>query len=192
LAPTGRRTGLRAAHQFHLSCNAVHVSPDQIVARGSAARDILARVLACDWLGQAAIALGAARAAIRDARTYAAERYQGGGPIAHHPAVQLLLGTAESDTALLEAIAHRHAGRPLAGIDSTSLLRWAAAARLAAGEHGHRAVTHSLQVLGGYGYMEDYRMEKRLRDVSVVKSLHGAPDQLRLLLAEIDSTREER
>jgi len=32
--------------------------------------------------------------------------------------------------------------------------------------------------------MEDYRMEKRLRDVSVIKSMAGSPDQLRLLIAE--------
>jgi hypothetical protein len=36
--------------------------------------------------------------------------------------------------------------------------------------------------------MEDYHLEKRLRDVSVLKSLHGAPDQLRLFLNELART----
>jgi alkylation response protein AidB-like acyl-CoA dehydrogenase len=58
-------------------------------------------------------------------------------------------------------------------------------ARLAVVEHAHRAVTDCLQTLGGYGYMEDYRLEKRLRDVSTLKSLHGPPDQLRLLLNDL-------
>jgi hypothetical protein len=71
------------------------------------------------------------------------------------------------------------------------LLRWAITARLAVVEHAHRAVTDCLQTLGGYGYMEDYRLEKRLRDVATLKSLHGAPDQLRLYLNELGKDREQ-
>jgi alkylation response protein AidB-like acyl-CoA dehydrogenase len=46
-------------------------------------------------------------------------------------------------------------------------------------------VTDCLQTAGGYGYMEDYGFEKRLRDVSMLKSLHGAPDQLKLVLGRL-------
>ena len=100
------------------------VSHDQVLHVGEAARRPLQQVMACDWLGQAAIALGVARRSLRDSRAYTAQRYQGGR-------------------------------------------------------------THCLQTLGGYGYMEDYPFERRLRDVSTLKSLHGAPDQLRLLLNEL-------
>jgi butyryl-CoA dehydrogenase len=145
----------------------------------------LAQVLACDWLGHAAIALGIARRAMRESRAYTAQRYQGGRLIREHASIQLLLGTSEYDIALQEAILFQHAARPLADQDPTHLLRWALQARLAVVEHAHRAVTNCLQTLGGYGYIEDYRFEKRLRDVSTLKSLHGAPDQLKLYLNEL-------
>jgi alkylation response protein AidB-like acyl-CoA dehydrogenase len=45
-------------------------------------------------------------------------------------------------------------------------------------------VTNALQVLGGYGYMDDYGQSKRLRDLAVLRRLHGTPDQLALLLGE--------
>ena len=46
-----------------------------------------------------------------------------------------------------------------------------------------QAVTDCLQVLGGYGYMEDYRMEKRLRDSLTLKAMAIEPNNLRLLCA---------
>lgn len=182
LAEVTGRTGLRAARQFQLHCDQVAISPEQVVQTGDAARRSLEGVLACDWLGQAAIALGVARRALRDSRAYAAERYQGGSLIQEHPSIQLLQGTAAYDIGLLEAIVFRHADVPLAEIESETLLPWAIQARLAVVEHAHRAVTDCLQTLGGYGYMEDYGFEKRLRDVSTLKSLHGPPGQLKLLL----------
>ena len=98
--------------------------------------------------------------------------------------------TAEYDIALLTSILDQHAARPLSSIEPSALLRWAVGAKLAIVEHAHRAVTHCLQTLGGYGYMEDYSFEKRLRDVSTLKSLHGAPDQLKLFLNELARAEE--
>jgi len=183
------RTGLRAARQYHLHCNQARVTRERLLDTGETARRSLAQVMACDWLGQAAIALGAARRSLRDSRQYTAQRYQGGRIIEAHASIQLLQGTAEYDIATMTAILDQHADEPLAS-PTPVLLRWAAQAKLAIAEHAHRAVTHGLQTLGGYGYMQDYGFEKRLRDVSVLKSLHGTPDQLRLFLNQL--AREEQ
>jgi alkylation response protein AidB-like acyl-CoA dehydrogenase len=179
------RTGLRAARQYHVRCNRVIIPPDRVLHVGQAARRVLGQVMACDWLGQAAIALGVARRSLCDSRAYSAQRYQGGQIIEEHASIQLLQGMAEYDIALLDAILYRHADEPLSSQDTSTLLRWALQARLAVVEHAQRAVTNCLQTLGGYGYMEDYGFEKRLRDVSTLKSLHGAPDQLKLYLNEL-------
>jgi hypothetical protein len=179
------RTGLRAARQYHVRCEGVSLSQGSVLCQGEAARRILAQVLACNWLGQAAMALGVARRSLQDSRAYTAQRYQGGGLIETHASVQLLQGTAEYDVALLAALLDQHASAPLSSLGPGDLLRWALQARLAVVEHAQRAVTNCLQTLGGYGYMEDYGLEKRLRDVSTLKSLHGAPDQLRLFLNEL-------
>jgi alkylation response protein AidB-like acyl-CoA dehydrogenase len=179
------RTGLRAARQYHLRCTQVDISHEQVLYIGEAAWRSLGQVVACDWLGQAAIALGVARRSLRDSRAYTAQRYQGGQMIEEHASIQLLQGTAEYDVALMAAILYQHADEPLSSQGLSALLRWAVQAKLAVVEHAHRAVTHCLQTLGGYGYMEDYAFERRLRDVSTLKSLHGAPDQLKLFLNEL-------
>ncbi len=185
LTEVTQRTGLRAARQYDLRCQRTPVLQESVLRQGDAARHALERVLACDWLGQAAISLGVARRALQDSRAYSAQRYQGGCLIQEHASIQLLQGGAEYDVALLEAMLYRHSDEPLASLDTGVLLRWALGARLAVVEHAHRAVTNCLQTLGGYGYMEDYGFEKRLRDVSVLKSLHGAPNQLGLFLNEL-------
>jgi alkylation response protein AidB-like acyl-CoA dehydrogenase len=185
LEEVGHRTGLRAAGQYHLRCDRLVLGEEQILHTGEAARRALAQIQACDWLGQAAIALGTARRALRASRAYAAERYQGGCLIEEHAAVQLLQGTAEYDVAVLASLLDRRASEPLASAEPGCLLAWACAARLAVGEHACRAVSNCLQTLGGYGYMEDYGLEKRLRDVSTLRGLHGAPDQLRLYLNDL-------
>jgi alkylation response protein AidB-like acyl-CoA dehydrogenase len=45
-----------------------------------------------------------------------------------------------------------------------------------------------MQAFGGYGYMEDYRMEKRLRDIAVLKSAFGSPTYIRQFV--FDAKRE--
>jgi alkylation response protein AidB-like acyl-CoA dehydrogenase len=59
----------------------------------------------------------------------------------------------------------------------------AARVRLTACADAAGAVTRSLQVLGGSGYMEDFPLAKRLRDVEVLRISQGTPDDLRRILA---------
>ena len=166
LAP---RTGLAAVRIVELS--AAGPSPGEALPPGPP------EPVATAWLvGLAAIAAGTAAGALRTALAHARERVQGGRPIAGHPAVGLLLGDAASR---VEA-AHAHLealGGTAPDVDA------AMAARLRIVEAAFEATTDALQVLGGYGYMEDYRVEKRLRDLMTLRSLAPAPDALRLGLA---------
>lgn len=177
LRPAEPRLGLRAAAMHAVTFDDVVVAPSAVVAAGDRARRALDLTQACDWLGQAAIIAGAARGAIGTARRYAADRYQAGGPIAGLPAVRLLLGNAERAGDVLMTQLRAYDG-VLADADPPSLLRWAAGCRLSAGDAGYRAVSDALQVLGGYGYMDDYGQSKRLRDVATLRVLHGTAAQL--------------
>jgi len=62
-------------------------------------------------------------------------------------------------------------------------LRSAAMLKVRVLEDCFQAVNDSLQVLGGYGYMEDYRLEKRLRDALTLRSAAGRADDLLRLVA---------
>jgi alkylation response protein AidB-like acyl-CoA dehydrogenase len=170
----GPRTGLAAielAHAVFADCRveAGHVAPADPAA-------FLRRHL----LGLSAIAVGNAEGALQAAVSYAKERYQGGGRIETLSIVRRLLGDSQSRvaaaTALLDSAAQSD------GDDPPSLAR-AFAAKLRLTLDCAQAVTDCLQVLGGYGYMEDYRLEKRLRDAIMLKLMGGKPDALRELCA---------
>jgi alkylation response protein AidB-like acyl-CoA dehydrogenase len=186
-APLEAAVGLRALRRSCITFDRVPVDAASVVASGEHASRLVTRVVACDWLGQSAIALGSARRALREARTYAHERRQGGGVIAQHAAVRLLLAEADDAIAVMEAMLVSRADEGLADIADADLLRWAISSRLAVDSHALRAVTCCVQVLGGYGYMDDYGLSKRLRDVSALRARHGGREHLLLLLASLDA-----
>jgi len=129
----------------------------------------------------AAIAVGIAKGAA--ARKYAAERYQGGKQIEEHPAIKMLIAGAEAAIATAEAtLSSLQDG----GFTSFKGLKKSAAVKLTVIELCSRAVTDCLQTFGGYGYVEDFGMEKRLRDITVLKSASGSPTYLKQLIFDIE------
>jgi alkylation response protein AidB-like acyl-CoA dehydrogenase len=187
VVPTGDRIGLRATAIVDVIAEGAAVPAGAQRLVGAPAEHRLRTVIACDWLGQAAVALGCAERAVADASAYTASRIQGGAAICEHAAVRLLLARAGHDVAVVASVLHRHAATPLAELGTTALLRWAADARLTAGEHATRAVTDALQTLGGYGYMDEYGLSKRLRDVTALRVLHGGPGQLLLARHDLET-----
>lgn len=174
-ATVGSRVGLRAVTVSHVTFEDVPVPEAALLRTGADAVRVLTDLVAADWLGAAAIAAGTARSALCAATEYARGRHQGGMAIGQHAAVRQLLAEAATDVAVCEAM--------LACVDDLSLSR-AIHTRLACCDHAARAVTGSVQVLGGYGYMDDYGLSKRLRDVNALAVLHGGADQLRMLASE--------
>jgi acyl-CoA dehydrogenase len=165
----GPRLGLAACRLEHLQLREVPVAEAQRLEPREP-DELLVRL----WLGLAAIAAGNARGALDEAVRYAQDRYQGGGPIVRHAAVRLLLGESEARIAAARAWILAAAAEP-AGLGS---LRAAAMLKACVTRDCARAVSDCLQVFGGYGYMEDQRMEKRLRDALAIAAMAGRPDGL--------------
>jgi len=176
----GVRTGLRASYLSHLTLKGVQVPLDARLDEGDAL-PLLMRTLSLNWLGLAAIGAGIARGAVKAARKYASERYQGGTMLENHPVIRMLIAGAESNMEAASALVTRAADM---GPGELELMRACAIARLTGLQLSAEAVTDSLQVFGGYGYMEDYGMEKRLRDVTVLKSMAGTPQYLKQFIFE--------
>jgi alkylation response protein AidB-like acyl-CoA dehydrogenase len=178
VAPAERTMGLAAVETVELTFAGAAALPEPRLTPRSP-RSYLTRHL----LGVAAIALGNARGAVAAAREYAGQRFQGGGQIESHAAVHALIGDAVSRVEAGAAFLHRAAERD---VDSAAALPTAAAAKLRLTVDCCQAVTDSLQAFGGYGYMEDYGLEKRLRDAMSLKSMTPAPDVLRRMVAGAD------
>lgn len=178
----GLRTGLRACLVENVRFNDVEIPVEARIDDGDA-RELVIRALNLNWAGMSAIAVGIAKGAAAAARKFTAERYQGGKLIKEHPTIKMLIAGAEASAAAAEASVYS-----LQNVDLSAFtgLKKCAAAKLAVTELCSRAVTDCLQTFGGYGYMEDFGMEKRLRDVTVLKSASGPPTYLKQLIFDIE------
>jgi butyryl-CoA dehydrogenase len=131
-------------------------------------------------IGIAAQSVGMASAALEHAVAYARERRAFGKSLLEHQAVAFRLAdmATELEAArqlVLHAAALKDAGRPA--------LAEASMAKLFASERAERIVSNALQVLGGYGYVEDYVIEKIYRDVRVCLIYEGTSDIQRMVIA---------
>jgi alkylation response protein AidB-like acyl-CoA dehydrogenase len=120
-----------------------------------------------------------ARAALDCAVAYAREREAFGKPLTEHQAVLFRLADMATEVEaghhlVLAAAAARDAGQPC--------LQQACIAKLFASEMAERVASQALQVFGGYGYVEDYLVEKIYRDVRVCQIYEGTSDVQRMLI----------
>jgi alkylation response protein AidB-like acyl-CoA dehydrogenase len=144
------------------------------------ARKIFAEALLIQSLALVAVGLGCLRHARDLAREHAKVRVQGGRSIEHHPAVQSLLGSADTAVVVADALLGRMAEGPLRGNRIGEVF----AARAEAHRLLCRGATDALQVFGGSGYMQDVGMEKSLRDSQQLRLMGGTPGELERFVAE--------
>jgi alkylation response protein AidB-like acyl-CoA dehydrogenase len=131
-------------------------------------------------IGIASQAVGMARSAYEFALSYARERTSMGVPIVQHQAVAFRLADmATRIEAARQLVLHaadlRQAGLPC--------LKEASMAKLFASEMAERVCSDAIQVHGGYGYLEDFPVERIYRDVRVCQIYEGTSDIQRLVIA---------
>ncbi|AOE84833.1 acyl-CoA dehydrogenase family protein [Pseudomonas sp. TCU-HL1] len=131
-------------------------------------------------IGIAAQALGIARAAFEAALAYARERVQFGKPIIEHQSIGNLLADMQvrlnaARLMILHAARLKSAGLPC--------LSEASQAKLLASEIAEQVCSSAIQIHGGYGYLEDYPVEKYYRDARITQIYEGSSEVQRLLIA---------
>jgi butyryl-CoA dehydrogenase len=131
-------------------------------------------------IGIAAQAVGMARAALQAAADYTHDRKAFGVSLREHQAVAFRLADMATQIEaarqlVLYAAALREAAQPC--------LREASMAKLFASEMAEKVCSDSIQLHGGYGYVEDFPVERIYRDVRVCQIYEGASDIQRLVIA---------
>ncbi|MDP4590526.1 MAG: acyl-CoA dehydrogenase [Burkholderiaceae bacterium] len=131
-------------------------------------------------IGIGAQALGIARAAFDSALQYAKERVQFGVAIIEHQSIANMLADMQVDInaarlLILQAASMRQAGQPC--------LSEASQAKLFASEMSERVCTKAIQIFGGYGYLEDYPVERYYRDARITQIYEGTSEVQRLVIA---------
>ncbi len=131
--------------------------------------------------GIAAQAVGIAQGALDVASRYATQRVQFGKPIGEHQMVAGLLADMDAATEAARALLYVACAAIEAGDGDAG--RWAALAKLVAGDAAMRVTTDAVQVLGGYGYLEEFPVERMMRDAKITQLYEGTQQIQRLVIA---------
>lgn len=171
-------SGWRAAKWGTITLAQHEVPADFVLSRDPAA---VVEVLTWARVSLAARAAGVAVAAMEHAEAYARERVQFGQPIGSFEALIRLRDDAMTLAGAARLCALHAAWAIDRGLPAAADL--ASRARVLAGDTVARATIDAVQIYGGYGFVNDYPVEKLMRDARAFEALHG-DERLGRVLAE--------
>jgi hypothetical protein len=174
------KTGQSASDTAQIRFEGCRIPAENRIGAEGAGYKIALSGLEGGRIGIAAQAVGMARAAFDAALRYARERSAFGKPLFEHQAVQFRLADMATQIEaarqlLWHAASLKDAGQPC--------LKEAAMAKLLASEMAERVCSAALQIHGGYGYVEDFAVERIWRDVRVCQIYEGTSDVQNMLIA---------
>jgi alkylation response protein AidB-like acyl-CoA dehydrogenase len=180
VARVEHKLGLHASDTCHIVLDNVRLTPDLMLGQEGEGYKIALANLEGGRIGIAAQSVGMARAAYEAAVTYAKERVSFGKPIIEHQAVAFRLADMATQIEaarllVLNAATLRDEGKPC--------LTEAAMAKLFASEMAERVCSDAIQIHGGYGYLNDFPVERIYRDVRVTQIYEGTSDIQRLVIS---------
>ncbi|HEY6691608.1 MAG TPA: acyl-CoA dehydrogenase family protein [Solirubrobacteraceae bacterium] len=132
-------------------------------------------------LGVAAQAVGIAQGATDHAAVYACERRQFGQPIADFQGIQFKLADMETRTAAARELLYRACAKIDRGEADAG--KYSAMAKLFASDTAMAVTVEAVQVLGGYGYVTEYPVERYMRDAKITQIYEGTNEIQRLVIA---------
>jgi alkylation response protein AidB-like acyl-CoA dehydrogenase len=132
-------------------------------------------------LGAAAQAVGIAQGATDYANAYAQERTAFGGTIHDLQGIQFKLADMETRTAAARELLYKACA--MADRGEPGLGKWTSMAKLFASDTAMAVTVEAVQVLGGYGYVNDYPVERMMRDAKITQIYEGTNEIQRLVIA---------
>jgi alkylation response protein AidB-like acyl-CoA dehydrogenase len=175
------KMGIRGSPTAELGFRGVRVPDANRVGEVGQGFELAMRTLDRSRPGIAAQAVGLAQGALEVAAAYARDRTQFGKPIGEFQMVGAMLADMDAQTEaarqlLYKACTEIEAGAPDAG-------RWSAMCKLVAGDTAMRVTTDAVQVLGGYGYIDEFPVERMMRDAKITQLYEGTQQIQRLVIA---------
>ena len=152
---------------------------------------IAMRILDRSRPGVAAQALGIAQGATDYALEYAKTRETMGKPIAAHQLIQAKLADMETECEAARGLLYRFGQMVDDGVDGPELTKISAMAKLKCGDVAMAVTTEAVQILGGYGYIKEYPVERFMRDAKITQIYEGTQEIQRLVIAR-EMLRESR
>ena len=135
-------------------------------------------------LGAAAQALGIAQGAIDYAVAYAKERIAFGQPIIELQGMQFKLADMQIGTAASRELLYRACTLADQNPPPADLGMWTSMAKVFASDNAMKVTVEAVQTLGGYGYVNDYPVERMLRDAKITQIYEGTNEIQRVIIAK--------
>jgi alkylation response protein AidB-like acyl-CoA dehydrogenase len=149
------------------------------------------RILDRSRPGVAAQGLGLAQGATDYALEYAKTRETMGRPIAQHQLVAAMLADMETKCEAARGLLYRFGAAVDEGIDGSELTKLSAMTKLYCTDVAMEVTTDAVQVLGGYGYISEYPLERMMRDAKITQIYEGTNQIQRLVIAR-EMLKEQR
>lgn len=180
VAKTEHKLGINGSSTAQIILENVEVPESNLLGAEDEGFKVAMATLDGGRIGIGCQAVGIARACVEEAVKYSLEREAFGRPIAELGAIQIHLAdmATKTDAArlLVRAAAHK---KDLKQPHS----RQAAEAKLFASETCMEVATRGIQVLGGYGYIKEYAMERHFRDAKITEIYEGTSEIQRIVIA---------
>ena len=173
------KMGMRASVTAQVNFESAAVPADQLVGEQDKGFSIALAALDSGRLGIAACSTGVAQAALDAATAYARERRQFGRPIIEFQGLSFMLADMATSVAAARALYLAAARRKDAGLPFG---QHAAMAKLFASDTAMKVTTDAVQVLGGYGYVEDFPVERLMREAKVLQIVEGTNQIQRMVI----------
>jgi alkylation response protein AidB-like acyl-CoA dehydrogenase len=159
------------------------VGPESLLGEVGDGFRLAMRILDRSRPGVAAQALGIAQGATDYALEYARTRETMGKPIAQHQLIAGKLADMETSTEAARGLLYRYGRMVDEGAHADELTKASAMAKLYCGDVAMQVAVDAVQVLGGYGYVKEYPVERFMRDAKITQIYEGSQEIQRIVIA---------
>jgi alkylation response protein AidB-like acyl-CoA dehydrogenase len=175
------KLGIRGSPTGQPIFDGVRVPAENVIGEVNQGFKVAMGTLDRSRLGVAAQALGIAQGATDYAAAYARERKQFGKPINAFQAIQFKLADMETQCAAGRELLYQACAKIDRG--DTDVGKYSAMAKLFCSDTAMSVTVEAVQVLGGYGYVKEYPVERMLRDAKITQIYEGTNEIQRLVIA---------
>jgi acyl-CoA dehydrogenase len=176
-----KKMGLHGSRTVQLTFEDMKVPAENLLGEEGKGFKIAMANLDVGRIGIAAQALGIAEAALEHSTSYAKERVQFGKPIAAQQGIGFKLADMATSVEAAKLLVYRAANMRSEGLNCG---REASVAKLFASKAAVDVTTEAIQVYGGYGYTEEYPVERLFRDAKVTEIYEGTSEIQRVVISK--------
>jgi alkylation response protein AidB-like acyl-CoA dehydrogenase len=177
------KLGIRGSTTGELVFDGVRLPAESLLGEAGSGFRLAMRILDRSRPGIAAQGLGIAQGATDYALEYARTRETMGKPIAEHQLIAAKLADMETRCELARGALYRFGQMVDAGVAEADLTKISAIAKLACTDAAMWVTTEAVQILGGYGYIDEYPVERMFRDAKITQIYEGTNEIQRLVIA---------